>query len=229
MMILVIVVTVNNSIVTSQHTSVQNNQVFDILTVKVTVSHMECRKVQPRIHMVQHGPLNMALAGATLVRRAWLGGDWPVWHHCGSRGMAVLEAWGMAVQEAWGMAWRIVWQPAWCWWWGVCQCMASPCCMAWWYVCLQKHLPMSSTSLPQTFAHVQHQSAQTFAHVQHHSAQTAALGFAQGRTWTRLAIQHFHWQTWAQVFKSGPSLLGFSMNEQSSQNDLGIEIGNKSF
>lgn len=49
---------------------------------------MERRKVQPRIHMVQHSPSSLALAGATLVHRdcskmgqglAWLGNGHLAW------------------------------------------------------------------------------------------------------------------------------------------------------
>ena len=134
----------------------QNNQVFDILTVKVTVSHMECRKVQPRIDMVQHGPLSMALAGATLVPRAWLGNS-----H-----VASLAKPGNGCSGSLGNG-------------------VENCCLPTSLMLAVGCVPMYGLALPHglvclraTFAHVQHQSAQTFAHVQHQSAQTAALGFA---------------------------------------------------
>ena len=86
MTLVIVVVTVNSTAVTNN--SAENNQVFNILTLKVTVSHMERRKVQPRIHMVQHSPSSLALAGATLVHRdcskmgqglAWLGNGHLAW------------------------------------------------------------------------------------------------------------------------------------------------------
>jgi len=127
--------------------------------------------------MVQHGPLNMALAGATLVRRAWLGGIGRL-ASLRKPGNGCSGSLGNGCSGSLGN--------------GLENCLATSLMLAvgsvpmyglallhGLVVCLSaKTFAHVQHQSAQTFAHVQHQSAQTFAHVQHHSAQTAALGFA---------------------------------------------------